>query len=44
MSEDLGYLLSVLLALAAYGFGFWVLIKAVEGAYWLYCKATGRDY
>ena len=44
MSEDLGYMLSVLLALAAYGVGFWVLIKAVEGLYWLYCKATGRDY
>jgi hypothetical protein len=44
MSEDLGYLLSVLLTLAAYGVGFWLLLKVVEGAYWIYCKLTGRDY
>ena len=44
MSEDLGYLLSVLLTLAAYGVGIWLIIKAVEGIYWLYCKLTGRDY
>jgi hypothetical protein len=44
MSEDLGYLLSVLLTLTAYGVGFWLLLKVVEGAYWVYCKLTGRDY
>ena len=44
MSADLGYLLSILLALTAYGVGFWLLLKAVEGAYWLFCKLTGRDY
>ncbi len=44
MSEDLAYLISVLLTLAAYGVGVWLLIKAVEGIYWLYCKLTGRDY
>lgn len=44
MSEDLGYMLSVLLALAAYAVGFWVLIKVVEVVYWIYCKMTGRDY
>ena len=44
MSEDLAYLVSVLLTLAAYGVGVWLLIKAVEGIYWLYCKLTGRDY
>jgi hypothetical protein len=44
MSEDLGYLISVLLTLAAYGAGIWLLIQAVEGIYWLYCKITGRDY
>ena len=44
MSEDLGYLLSVLLTLAAYGVGIWLIIKAVEGIYWLYCKLTGREY
>jgi hypothetical protein len=44
MSEDLAYLISVLLTLAAYGVGVWLLIKAVEGVYWLYCKITGRDY
>jgi hypothetical protein len=44
MAEDLGYLLSVLLMLTAYGVGFWLLLQAVEGAYWIYCKLTGRDY
>jgi hypothetical protein len=44
MSADLGYLLSVLLTLAAYGVGFWLLLQTVEGAYWIYCKARGRDY
>jgi hypothetical protein len=44
MSEDLGYVLSVLLTLTAYGVGFWLLLQAVEGAYWVYCKLTGRDY
>lgn len=43
MSELL-YLMSVLLALAAYvvaGVALWLV---VEGIYWVYCKATGRDY
>jgi hypothetical protein len=44
MFEDLGYLLSVLLALAAYAVAFWLLLQVVEGAYWIYCKLTGRDY
>jgi fucose permease len=44
MSEDLGYLLSVLMTLAAYAVGFWLVWQAVEGVYWVYCKLTGRDY
>jgi len=44
MFEDLGYLLSVLLALAAYAVAFWLLLQVVEGVYWIYCKLTGRDY
>ena len=44
MSEDLGYFLSVLLALAAYVVAFWLLLQVVEGAYWIYCKIRGRDY
>jgi len=44
MSADLGYLLTVLLTLTAYGVGFWLLLHAGEGAYWVYCKITGRDY
>ena len=42
--SELGYLLSVLLALAAYavaGVALWVV---VEGVHYLWCKATGRDY
>lgn len=43
MSELL-YLGSVLLALAAYAVAGVALWGAVEGGYWLYCKATGKDY
>ena len=42
--SDLAYLLSALLAVAAYvvaGVALWLV---VEGIYWVYCKATGRDY
>jgi len=43
MSEVL-YLGSVLLALAGYAVGGWILWQAVEGVYWIYCKITGKDY
>jgi hypothetical protein len=42
--SELAYLLSVLLALAAYaaaGVALWIV---VEGGYYLFCKITGRDY
>lgn len=42
--NSLIYLLSVLMAVAAYvaaGVGLWLL---VEGGYWIYCKATKREY
>jgi hypothetical protein len=42
--SDLAYLLSALLAVTAYvvaGVALWLV---VEGIYWVYCKATGRDY
>jgi len=42
--SDLAYLLSALLAVAAYvvaGVALWLV---VDGIYWVYCKATGRDY
>lgn len=42
--SELAYLLSVLLSLAAYAAVAVALWGAVEGAYWLYCKATGREY
>jgi hypothetical protein len=38
------YFLSVMLTLAAYAFGGWILWQGVELAYWIYCKATGRTY
>jgi len=44
MSEDLGYILSVLLTLTAYGVAFWVVWQGVELAYRLYCKIKGQDY
>jgi hypothetical protein len=42
--SELLYLGSVLLALAAYAVAGVALWLAVEGGYWIYCKATGRDY
>lgn len=38
------YFLSVMLTLAAYAVGGWILWQGVELAYWIYCKATGRTY
>lgn len=43
MNEIL-YLASVLMALGLYAVAGVLLWVAIEGAYWLYCKATGRDY
>jgi hypothetical protein len=42
--SELGYLLSVLLALAAYAVAGLALWVGVEGAYWIWCKIKGRDY
>lgn len=42
--SDLFYLLSIFGVLAAYGVAGWVLWQGVELAYWIYCKATGREY
>lgn len=42
--SDIIYLLSVLVALGIYAVAGAALWLAVEGVYWLYCKATGRDY
>ncbi len=42
--SELAYLLSVLLALAAYAVAGVLLWAAVEGGYWLWCKVTGREY
>jgi len=42
--ESLAYLLSVLLALAAYAVAGVALWAAVEAGYWIYCKARGIKY
>ena len=42
--SELAYLLSVLLAIAAYAVAGVALWAGVEGGYWLWCKVTGRDY
>ena len=42
--SELAYLLSVLLALAAYAVAGVALWATVEGGYYLFCKITGRDY
>jgi hypothetical protein len=42
--SELAYLLSVLLSLAAYAVAAVAIWAAVETGYWIYCKATGREY
>ena len=42
--SEVAYLLSVLLALAAYAGAGVLLWIIVEGAYWIYCKARGIKY
>lgn len=42
--SEVFYLAGIFGVLAAYGVGFWLVWQVIEGAYWLYCKATGREY
>jgi hypothetical protein len=42
--SELAYLLSVLLSLAIYAAAAVALWAAIESAYFIYCKVTGRDY
>jgi fucose permease len=42
--SELGYLLSVLLGLAAYAVAGVLLWVAVEGVHYLWCRVSGREY
>jgi uncharacterized membrane protein len=42
--SELAYLLSVLAGLGSLIAGAVLLWAAVEGAYFIFCKATGREY
>lgn len=42
--SELAYFLSVMLSLVIIGAAGGVLWLGIEGVYWLYCKATGREY
>jgi hypothetical protein len=42
--ESVMYLLSALLAVAAYAVAGVLLWAAVEGIYYVWCKVTGREY
>jgi hypothetical protein len=42
--SELAYLLSVLLAIAAYAVAGVALWAAVEAGYWIYCKLRGIKY
>ena len=42
--SELIYLGSILLSFAVYIVGALALWGAVEGAYWVYCKATDKKY
>ena len=42
--SELAYFGSIMLTLTAYAVGGWLLWQGVELVYWIYCKATGKDY
>jgi hypothetical protein len=42
--KDLFYLLSVLIGLGSIVAGVALLWAVVEGAHFIYCKVTGREY
>ena len=42
--EDLLYIGSALAAIGLWACALAVLYVVIEGAYWLYCKATKREY
>ncbi len=42
--KDLAYIFSIFGALALYAVAGLLIWQVIEGAYWIYCKATGRDY
>ncbi len=42
--SDLAYIGGIFLALGLYAVGGFIIWQVIEGAYWLYCKATGREY
>ena len=44
MLNDLAYIGSIFLALGAYAVAGALIWQVIEGAYWIYCKATGRKY
>jgi len=42
--SDLAYFLSVIVGLGSIVAGVMILWAAVEGVYFIFCKATGREY
>jgi hypothetical protein len=44
LMSELAYLGSILLTFAAYAIAGWALWQLIEGAFWIYCKITGKDY
>ena len=42
--NELIYLLTVLLSLAAWAGLTWIAWQGVELIYWIFCKVTGREY
>lgn len=42
--SELAYLGSILFTLTAYAVAGWLVWQGVELGYWLYCKATGKEY
>lgn len=42
--SELGYFLTVILSLSALVLASYLVLQAIEGIYFIYCKVRGKDY
>jgi hypothetical protein len=42
--NELGYFLTVMLSLSALALAGYLVLQAIEGIYFIYCKVRGKDY
>jgi hypothetical protein len=42
--NELGYFLTVMVSLSLLGLASYLVLQAIEGIYWIYCKIKKIDY